>query len=885
MDELLKALKGWVSRYGESPELASVDEAREALEKIQGRLTAWDKEFGQRALEPTIKRRGALEEKLKTLAVRVELVGQPKTTHKKIGKPLLSWSWVKTNVGKGTLFDVLKKALPAYEQSVAAFRKAPERKTLEKAGARLETVEKALTKTAQHYEKKVQDTAGKTKKRDEHTRAMLKGGQAAALLEEAKAEKRALGRLAGKLGDLAPDKVKQDTQGVSNQARTARIQKAQRQIQSEYDLTLEAVPIEREQSLAFAHRHFGKAIKEAEGLDVVPQDLQEKVDEARRKIREFMAPKEEEYQRRLNEAATQREEDLQKLERGDNQIFALASLDWSWIKANFPAKSLLVKALKGPLGDYHKARLALEKKPSAETHRAAHGKLEALVEVFDKLEDAYSKQLKGADNDARVQLTREKEAVVSMGKAVLEHRKELVKIGDELPEAKLVKTLLEEPDGNTLLDNWVSELGGVAKSPSDKAFVSEALKARYGIDRLDGDMTTKALPRLYSVLGMVPDQQTLGNDVMKRIVRKRKPLVPEGFYDHNPKDPDRVGLMWLNVGRTGKTGFQKVMFGLVLPIIEKPEKGWDGADIKAPGPSVVFDHLTLHEMGHAVDEQLGFMQKRLGNKDYGDWRESSASEVKQIAAGQLRFVSDFSPIPKEFLLAYLELVFARKDPKADEALKETWASTQRVWRLKSTAIGQPDQETVQSVKDNKGVKDAEALRAKFAVEGWPPNVADVALQAFTDVTGLTGGAKHLAQRVVDAIILGRKPLDAAVQQVLSELADPPAEDAKPPWNKLAKHPAVSFLKAAKLDPGDIKQVTQWNNKAKKAVAGGRVYQEAYEDTWWSYPVGIRQTGIGGYQFRAPGEWFAEIYANYYVGRLKSSHPDYAWMKALIDTDE
>ena len=73
---------------------------------------------------------------------------------------------------------------------------------------------------------------------------------------------------------------------------------------------------------------------------------------------------------------------------------------------------------------------------------------------------------------------------------------------------------------------------------------------------------------------------------------------------------------------------------------------------------------------------------------------------------------------------------------------------------------------------------------------------------------------------------------------------------------------------------------------KQVAINGRVYQEAYLEgkRWYSYPYAARSQGFSGYQFRAPGEWFSEIYANYYGGRLQSSHPDYAWMKALVDTE-
>lgn len=66
----------------------------------------------------------------------------------------------------------------------------------------------------------------------------------------------------------------------------------------------------------------------------------------------------------------------------------------------------------------------------------------------------------------------------------------------------------------------------------------------------------------------------------------------------------------------------------------------------------------------------------------------------------------------------------------------------------------------------------------------------------------------------------------------------------------------------------------WMNGSESTARaiGGRVYQEAYSKTWVSYDVAARAKGITGYQFRAPGEWFAELYAAYYTGKLNPNHP-------------
>ncbi len=67
--------------------------------------------------------------------------------------------------------------------------------------------------------------------------------------------------------------------------------------------------------------------------------------------------------------------------------------------------------------------------------------------------------------------------------------------------------------------------------------------------------------------------------------------------------------------------------------------------------------------------------------------------------------------------------------------------------------------------------------------------------------------------------------------------------------------------------------------AKRAI-GKRVYQKAYSGKWNSYLLAARTKGIAGYQFRSPAEWFADLYAAYYLDRLRPAHPAVAWLKDL-----
>ena len=62
--------------------------------------------------------------------------------------------------------------------------------------------------------------------------------------------------------------------------------------------------------------------------------------------------------------------------------------------------------------------------------------------------------------------------------------------------------------------------------------------------------------------------------------------------------------------------------------------------------------------------------------------------------------------------------------------------------------------------------------------------------------------------------------------------------------------------------------------------GDYVYHEAYQRQWVRYLFAARSKALTGYQFRAPGEWFAELYAGYRSGKLKDNHPAMEWLTTL-----
>ncbi len=75
----------------------------------------------------------------------------------------------------------------------------------------------------------------------------------------------------------------------------------------------------------------------------------------------------------------------------------------------------------------------------------------------------------------------------------------------------------------------------------------------------------------------------------------------------------------------------------------------------------------------------------------------------------------------------------------------------------------------------------------------------------------------------------------------------------------------------------------WNSASESSarrLSNGRVIHEAYDNSWVSYDHSARSKGVTGYQFRAPGEWFSELYAAYHTKKLKPTHPAQKWLSKL-----
>jgi hypothetical protein len=68
---------------------------------------------------------------------------------------------------------------------------------------------------------------------------------------------------------------------------------------------------------------------------------------------------------------------------------------------------------------------------------------------------------------------------------------------------------------------------------------------------------------------------------------------------------------------------------------------------------------------------------------------------------------------------------------------------------------------------------------------------------------------------------------------------------------------------------------------------GRIYQKSYGGHWTSYHLAAKLHRVSSYQWRAPGEWFAEVYAVYYDPRFprgsRLAAPVKKWFERHVPT--
>lgn len=411
----------------------------------------------------------------------------------------------------------------------------------------------------------------------------------------------------------------------------------------------------------------------------------------------------------------------------------------------------------------------------------------------------------------------------------------------------ILKRLAETPDGRAVLDGLMNDIGKTAKGKTDNSFVLGALEARFGA-KFTGDLENSAGPRLYSVFKMVPDEHTRGNDKIAE-VKRNKNYKPTSWYGADEDEDEGVGAhhIVLNAVRTG---------GIKGWIVDTVAGGDNflthGAqkyqNVKGGKKLNAFDHVTLHEIGHGVDEMEGFMESHGKDPKFGGWESRTVDQVADAIGNGMGFYTQFKAQPAAFLKTYLLSALSKGFNPAK--LKEHGKAATMV--------------TKESLLGDAGVKEAEAKR-NLTVGTLKKRKQD-ALKKIA----LTGHGKKLAQAAIEEI-MGGTSAETVVDRLMALKPGPNLD-----WTALEKHEAVKRCTEIKLS-GSENGLWEKGDKAGGFAVGGLVYQQSYADNWCSYDPTALTGRVTNYQFRSPSEWFADAYACYFLGKLPDNHPLASWL--------
>lgn len=325
---------------------------------------------------------------------------------------------------------------------------------------------------------------------------------------------------------------------------------------------------------------------------------------------------------------------------------------------------------------------------------------------------------------------------------------------NEAPTKDELKKLMDAPDGFKLLDEVINRLD----ADTQRKVMNTAFEARFGCKldlfaspdkakkgKQDTDLGKKApnIQRFYELMSALPPSSTLDNDSM--LVFSHAGEKADGSY-YRP-DIKEIAMREGEVGDSGLYGF-----GL------EQELGKDRSQLhlEEGEPMSFFSWNTLHEVGHAVDDKLGFMNQH--GATLAGWQVFGANvrPVADAIATELSFDSNY-------IAEYISGGEGSEPP-----IPEPVGCDPEEW---------------------------ERRRREACI--WIDRV------------------RH----------------------------------KKKPW----------------ASDSIAKQAT---------TKTGKVYHESYNRDWACYDYAARGVGVSGYQFRAPGEWFSELYAAVHSKKLKNSHTHY-----------
>lgn len=420
-------------------------------------------------------------------------------------------------------------------------------------------------------------------------------------------------------------------------------------------------------------------------------------------------------------------------------------------------------------------------------------------------------------------------------------------------------------------------------SPEQEDAMRRALIRRFGLDPqtgLEGEWSSKSVSSLYKLLGKLPERHVLDNDFIRH-------------FENDTSQTQTRGLL----GVHNKGAARVVLFNLQAGVLRKPYP-LEQDDVDDPAIGILsrkrntFTHVTLHEVGHAVDHKIQFSDPLVtGGGHPAGWRSHSRREVAAAllpgTGGGASLTAAFPTVPQRH---WLELLDDLLNGEAADAAIDKMSRLLRSRR--DQAQRRP---TLDALKRLKCMTDAyERTRAPL------PDFRSRQLTSnHTLITSVSGDLKdavgelwfqecaELVQGILDTLdITDKETFDEAWMEVvatnpLANLAGHPgyANSVDPDWGAVAVHPTIAQAAFIGAD-----HETFWNRgnaAAERATVQGRVYFFSANGGWFSYDARARRAKVSNYQFNAPPEWFAELYAVYQQEVLPDSHPHYRLLEHAL----
>jgi hypothetical protein len=404
-------------------------------------------------------------------------------------------------------------------------------------------------------------------------------------------------------------------------------------------------------------------------------------------------------------------------------------------------------------------------------------------------------------------------------------------------------------------------LGFARRAFNMTTFTGIAIRQVFGIEFEQGSWSFEALRKMYLAFRMVPKTHVKG--AVEKMTRNEATVSSD--FGSKDKSVNMARLpMFLSMGgaergmRVGNTRWMGSKGLSVKFLMKRSEYS------QAMRSKNAFTMTALHEVGHAVDTKLGVMSKLKALPEFGSWEVYMSERAV------------FDAMMKNLQVEYPE------EPAEVGAL-ETQAKERR------------------DAANVKGVQKDDRIRLNEEAEGFAGRAQkardDVRHPAEREQYGIDNGA---IQEVMD----GRQKEIDAKRTALFDRDERNPDSHKDMKAQQFKGPEAM---AKALFAGDKAKLAAFKNhpvmkawdQGKKTMAwarsraelaqtadafGGRSFHQSYGHEWVSYDIKAKDTGVSHYAFRAPGEWFAELYAHYYMGTLKG-HPMYSWFEQAIHNDE